>query len=140
MASRARGIRLTEGLERAIERDAQLRGQSFTSTTSEMLAEAVRMRRVPGVVFTDGPAGRRATIAGTGLDVWEVIATWKDAGEQWGALRESYDWLTDFQLRSAVAYYKTYPEEIDARLAVEERWTPERVESELPFLSPRRER
>lgn len=140
MASRARGIRLTEGLEREIERDAALRGQSFTSTTSEMLSEAVRMRRVPGVVFTDGPAGRRATIAGTGLDVWEVIAAWKDIGEQWGALRESYDWLTDFQLRSAVAYYKIYPEEIDARLAVEERWTPERVESELPFLAPRRER
>jgi len=140
MASRARGIRLTEGLEREIERDAQLRGQSFTSTTSEMLSEAVRMRRVPGVVFTDGPAGRRATIAGTGQDVWEVIATWKDAGEQWNALRESYDWLTDFQLRSALAYYKIYPEEIDARLAVEERWTPERVESEFPFLSPRRER
>ncbi len=140
MASRARGIRLTEGLEREIERDAQLRGQSFTSTTSEMLAEAVRMRRVPGVVFTDGPVGRRATIAGTGLDVWEVIATWKEVGEEWGALRESYDWLTDFQLRSAVAYYKIYPEEIDARLAVEERWTGERVESELPFLAPRRER
>lgn len=140
MASRARGIRLSEGLEREIERDAQLRGQSFTSTTSEMLAEAVRMRRVPGVVFTDGPAGRRATVAGTGLDVWEVIATWKNVGEQWGALRESYDWLTDFQLRSAVAYYKIYPEEIDARLAVEERWTPERVDGELPFLSRRRER
>jgi uncharacterized protein (DUF433 family) len=127
-------------LEREIERDAQLRGQSFTSTTSEMLAEAVRMRRVPGVVFTDGPAGRRATVAGTGLDVWEVIATWKDVGEEWGAMRESYDWLTDFQLRSAVAYYKIYPEEIDARLAVEERWTGKRVKSELPFLSPRRER
>ncbi|HEX8673805.1 MAG TPA: DUF433 domain-containing protein [Longimicrobium sp.] len=140
MASRARGIRLSEGLEREIERDAQLRGQSFTSTTSEMLFEAVRMRRVPGVVFTDGPAGRRATIAGTGLDVWEVIATWKDVGEQWTALRESYEWLTDFQLRSAVAYYKIYPQEIDARLAVEERWTPERMESELPFLAPRRER
>ncbi len=92
------------------------------------------------MVFTDGPAGRRATIAGTGLDVWEVIATWKDTGEQWSALRESYDWLTDFQLRSTVAYYKIYPEEIDARLAVEERWTPERVASEMPFLSPRRER
>jgi uncharacterized protein (DUF433 family) len=140
MASRARGIRLTEGLEREIERDAQLRGQSFTSTTSEMLAEAVRMRRVPGVVFTDGPAGRRATIAGTGLDVWEVIATWRDVGEQWAALRESYDWLTDFQLRSAVAYYKMYPKEIDARLTREERWTPERAETELPFLAPRRER
>lgn len=140
MSSRARGIRLSEGLEREIEREATLRGQSFTSATAEMLSESVRMRRVPGVVFSDGPAGRRATVAGTGLDVWEVIGAWKEGGEQWSVLRENYDWLTDFQLRSAVAYYKLYPEEIDARLAVEDHWTAERVEAELPFLSPRRER
>lgn len=140
MSSRARGIRLSEGLEREIEREAELRGQTFTSATAEMLGEAVRMRRVPGIVFADGPAGRRATIAGTGLDVWEVIAAWKEAGERWSTLRESYDWLTDFQLRSAVAYYKIYPAEIDARLAAEERWTPERIEAEFPFLTPRRER
>ena len=140
MSSRARGIRLTEGLEREIEREASLRGQSFTSATAEMLAEAVRMRRVPGIVFSDGPAGRRATIAGTGLDVWEVIGTWREVGEQWSALRENYDWLTDFQLRSAVGYYKLYPEEIYARLAAEDYWTPERVAAELPFLAPRPER
>ena len=140
MSSRARGIRLNESLEREIEREAELRGQSFTSATAEMLGEAVRMRRVPGIVFTDGPAGRRATVAGTGLDVWEVISSWKEAGEQWASLRASYDWLTDFQLRSALAYYKLYPIEIDARLAAEERWTPERVESEYPFLAPRRVR
>ena len=104
-----------------------------------MLGEAVRMRRIPGIVFADGPAGRRATVAGTGLDVWEVISTWKH-DEQWTSLRASYDWLTDFQLRSALAYYKLYPDEIDARLAAEERWTPERVEGEYPFLAPRRER
>ena len=140
MSSRARGIRLNEHLEREIEREAELRGQTFTSATAEMLGEAVRMRRVPGVVFTDGPAGRRATVAGTGLDVWEVISTWKDTGEQWTSLRASYDWLTDFQLRSALGYYKLYPDEINARLAAEERWTPERVEGEYPFLAPRRER
>ena len=140
MSSRARGIRLSKGLELEIEREARIRGQSFTSATAEMLGEAVRMRRVPGIVFSDGPAGRRATVAGTGLDVWEVIAAWKEGGEGWSALRESYDWLTDFQLRSAVAYYKLYPAEIDARLAVEAEWTPERVADEFPFLSLRRER
>jgi uncharacterized protein (DUF433 family) len=91
---------------------------------------------VTGIVFTDGPAGLRATIVGTGLDVWEVIATWKEAGEQWDALRKSYDWLTDDQLRSALAYYQTSPGEIDARLAVEQQWSPTRVASELPHLSP----
>lgn len=139
MSSRARGIRLNEGLEREIEREAMLRGQSFTSATAEMLSESVRMRRVPGIAFSDGPAGRRATVAGTGLDVWEVIGAWKAGGEEWGVLRQNYDWLTDFQLRSAVSYYKLYPDEIDARLATEAHWTAERVAAELPFLSPRRE-
>jgi uncharacterized protein (DUF433 family) len=105
-----------------------------------MPEEEVRMRRAPGIVFSDGPAGRRATVAGTGVDVWEVIGAWKEGGELWSVLRENYRWLTDAQLQSAVAYYKRYPEEIDARLAAEEYWTPERVEAELPFLSPRRER
>ena len=41
----------------------------------------MRMRSAPGVLFADGPAGRRAVIAGTGLDVWEVIAAWRAADE-----------------------------------------------------------
>lgn len=90
----------------------------------------------PVIRLTDGPAGLRATIAGTGLDVWEVIATWKEAGEQWEALRQSYGWLTESQLRSAIAYYDANAGEIDTRLAAEEYWTPERVQVELPHLSP----
>ena len=35
------------------------------------------MRRAPGIVFADGPAGRRAAVGGTGLDVWEIVATWR---------------------------------------------------------------
>lgn len=138
MSGKARGIRLSSTLEREIEREADLRGQSFSSVSAEMLREAVRMRRVPGIVFTDGPAGRRATVAGTGLDVWEVIATWKTAGETLEALAAEYPSLTEFQLRSALGYYKLYPDEIDTRLASEERWTPERIREEFPFLTPRR--
>ena len=37
-----------------------------------MLIEAVKMRRCPGVTFADGPTGRRAKIAGTGIDIWEL--------------------------------------------------------------------
>lgn len=53
------------------------------------------------------------------------------------ALQRNYPWLTEAQLRSALAYYEHYPEEIDSRLACEERWTPERVRRELPFSIPR---
>ena len=36
--------------------------------------EAEKMRRVPGIVFADGPTGRRARITGTGIDVFELIS------------------------------------------------------------------
>lgn len=134
----ARGIRLPEALEREIEREAELRGQSFSAVAAEMLGEASRMRRVPGIMFADGPTGRRAVIAGTGLDVWEVIATWKAAGESPESLQESYDWLSELQIRAALGYYRLYPDEIDARIARDERWTPERIREEYPFLTPRR--
>ncbi|MGH9379064.1 MAG: DUF433 domain-containing protein [Thermoanaerobaculia bacterium] len=84
-----------------------------------------------------GPAGRRAVLAGTGLDVWEVVATWRDVGESSDALRESYPWLTEPQLRAALAYYQLYPQEIDERLRREDDWTPDRVRRELPFAIPR---
>jgi hypothetical protein len=65
------------------------------------------------------------------------VATWHEVGEDYQALRESYDWLTEPQLRVALGYYELYPEEVEARLEREEWWTPERVRLELPF-PPRR--
>lgn len=130
-------MRLTEELQREIEREMRLRGTTFSEVASSLLREAVRMRRVPGIVFMDGPVGRRASIAGTGLDVWEVIATFKSVGEDRERLGASYGWLSDRQLSAAVAYYGLYPEEIDARIEEEEYWTPEKLYAEFPYLRPR---
>ena len=85
----------------------------------------------------DGPVGRRATIARTGLDVWEVIASFKSVGEDRGRLAASYEWLSDRQLSAALAYYGLYPDEIDARIEEEESWTPEKLYGEFPYLRPR---
>jgi uncharacterized protein (DUF433 family) len=137
MTTKARGLRLSEDLEREIAREAKVRGKSWSATTAELLEEAVRMLRVPGVLFAAGPAGRRAVVAGTGLDVWEVVATWRQEGEDFTVLQASYPWLTEVQLRAALGYYRLYPEEIEERLRREEEWTPERVRRELPFVTPR---
>jgi uncharacterized protein (DUF433 family) len=104
--------------------------------TAELLEEVVRMRRAPGIGFVDGPTGRRAVVAGTGLDVWEVIATWREGARSDENLRDNYPWLTEVQLRASLAYYELYPTEIDARLDREEQLTPERVWQEFPFLKP----
>lgn len=96
------------------------------------------MLRVPGITFADGPAGRRAVVAGTGLDVWEVIAAWQASNSSDEALRQCYPWLTEPQLRAALAYYELFPMEIDMRLERETQWTPEKVWRALPFAEPRR--
>ena len=137
MASKAKGIRISETLDREIERESEVRGKSWSSMTAELLEEAIRMRRAPGIVFVDGPAGRRAVVAGTGLDVWEVVATRREGKQDDEELRRSYPWLTEPQLRSALGYYELYPQEIDARLEREAQWTPERIRAELPFAQPR---
>lgn len=104
---------------------------------SELLEESVRMRRAPGIGFADGPSGRRAIVAGSGIDVWEVVATWREIAEDVDALADAYPSLGPLQLRAALGYYTLFPGEIDARLAAEAAWTPERVRDDLPFATPR---
>lgn len=131
-----RSLRLPEPLREELEREFATRGvKEWSAGVIDLLTEALRMRRVPGVAFTDSMLGRRAVVAGTGIDVWEVIATWQAVERDEALLREAYDWLTPAQIRAAVGYYQLYPQEIDTRLALEESWTPERARRELPFAT-----
>ena len=135
--TKTRGIRISLDLDREISREAKARGTSWSAMSQILLAEAIKMRRAPGVIFADGPAGRRAVIAGSGLDVWEIIATWRGCEGDYETLRQSYSWLTEPQLRAALGYYELYPDEIEARLERERSWTPERLRRELPFSTSR---
>ena len=129
-----RTIRLPQSLEEDLEREFARRGvKEWSSGVVDLLQEAVRMRRVPGIAFVDSITGRRPVLAGTGLDVWEAIATWKVAGRDEEKLGQHYHWLTPVQLRAALTYYRFYPEEIDQRIALDEDWTPERIREELSF-------
>ena len=73
----------------------------------------------PGVVFRDGPAGRRAGLAG-GPDVWEAIVVLKDFGAAGpgAAVKKTARWLglSEAQVRAAEGYYGAYPAEIDDRI------------------------
>lgn len=129
-------FRLPEQLEQDIERELRLRGiREWSVGVVALLSEAVRMRRIPGIWFVDSIHGRRAALAGTGLEIWEIIATWKTLKGNEEELRNAYHWLTPAQLRAALAYYSLYPEEIDARLMLEESWSPDRIREELRFAS-----
>ena len=47
------------------------------------------MRRCPGIVFTEGVNGYRIRIAGTGIEVWEVIASYKNVDEDFKRLHKT---------------------------------------------------
>jgi len=93
------------------------------------------MHRCPGIVFNDGVSGRRARIAGTGVEVWEVIADYKGVGENFTRLRDALHWLSELQLRAALGYYRAYPKEIDRLMAQNEDWTRESIYERFPFLA-----
>jgi uncharacterized protein (DUF433 family) len=70
----------------------------------------------PLIRFADGPAGRRARLTGTGLDVWEVIATVHDNNGE-AAEAASYLEIPLGLVRAAITYYGAYREEIDDWIA-----------------------
>lgn len=77
----------------------------------------------PGVTFREGPTGRRATLVG-GPDVWEVIraVTSARAAEPDLSQGELLELVADNSgqplrlLRTAVAYWADYPDEVRALL------------------------
>ena len=135
MASVQKSVRIRRETLRAIEQLGSEEGLDFSATANQLLEEAVRMRRCPGIVFTQGPSGRRATVAGTGLDVWEIIAAYQRLGRNERRLRRAYDWLTEPQLRAALAYYAQYPDEVDARLRRKASLSAASLERDHPALA-----
>ncbi len=56
----------------------------------------------PGIVYD--PVTRHARIAGTGLEVWEVINGYRSVGYEWERLERAFNWLSTAQLRAAVTF------------------------------------
>src|SRR5262245_49022026 len=133
MASKPVSLRIPDEVRAAIDETARRTKRGFSSIANEMLEEAVKMRRIPGIVFVDGVTGRRARIDGSGLEVWEIFRTYRDAGRDWKILQEAYHWLTERQLRAALAYAEAYPDEIEDRLRREDELSVEEVWKKYPF-------
>lgn len=97
------------------------------------MEEALRSSRVPGIAFFQGHNERRPAVVFSGLEVWGVVATWKEAGESWEELLKAHPEVSEHQLRAGLACYQAHPEEIEERLEREAYWTPQRVAEEMPL-------
>lgn len=138
MATVQKSLRIPDEVAKAIDEAAEASGRDFSTVANELIAEAVKMRRCPGILFADGPSGRRARVAGTGLDVWELIATYNSLERDVERLRHAYHWLSEPQLRATLGYYAAYPEEIDRQIARNDAWAKARLVERYPSLAPHR--
>ena len=126
-------IRLPAALRQAVQTLARQRGESGNATLNRLIDEGVRMAKCPGILFTDGPSGRRASIAGTGVDVWEVVRTLRSCQGDETAMRALYPQLSHAQIAAALRYAKTYAGEIAERIALADAVESEAMES-IPDL------
>jgi uncharacterized protein (DUF433 family) len=134
MAGVQKSLRLPAETTKEIEQMAKETGQDFSNVTKDLLEEAIKMRRCPGIIFAEGTSGRRARIAGTGIEVWEVIAVYKSVKEDFKRLKKAYHWLSGEQLKAALGYYAIYPKEIDRLIEQNEQWNDERLRDRYPFM------
>src|SRR4030081_940567 len=75
-------IRFDAALLARLRRRAGAMADSTTSALAQRLIdEGLRMADHPGVIFKDGPSGRRAALA-YGPDLWEVIKFLREVDER----------------------------------------------------------
>lgn len=76
------------------------------------------MEEFCGIVFRDGPTGRRAALV-SGPDIWELMMTLKNgntSGEDAIVATAEVLNLTGSQVRTAVRYYRAFPYDVDRRI------------------------
>lgn len=112
-------IRFDDSLLARLRRRAQsLAGSSTSALAQRLIDEGLRMADHPGVIFKDGPSGRRAALA-YGPDIWEIIKYLREIDDRGPAALDAAAeaFAADpGRIATAVSYYGDYPDEVDAEI------------------------
>lgn len=112
-------LRLATGVKERVGQRARRAGLPERTLVQRYVEEGLRHDAHPLVHFLDGPSGRRASLVGRGVDVWEVVATVRDND---GSLPEAaaYLGLPQGLVEAAAAYHAEHREEIETEIAANE--------------------
>jgi len=112
-------IRVTASLLARLRRRANATpGASAAGLAQRLIDEGLRMADHPGVIFKDGPSGRRAALA-YGPDVWEVIKFLREVDERGPAAIDAAAEVfavDTSRIAAAISYYGDYADEIDTEI------------------------
>jgi hypothetical protein len=112
-------LRVAPGTRERLARRARHTGLPERALAQRYLEEGLRHDAHPLIQFLDGPSGRRASLVGSGLDVWEVIATVRDNDASVDQAA-AYLQIPVGLVQAVVAYYGEYRGEIDAEIELNE--------------------
>ncbi len=93
-------------------------GANTSALAQRLVDEGLRMADHPGVIFKEGPTGRRAAIA-YGPDVWEIVKFLREIDERGPAAMDAAAevFAVDAsRITTAISYYGDYRDEIDAEI------------------------
>lgn len=126
-------VRLDDSLAERLRLRARAAGETLSDRLRRYADEGIRQDEHPLIAFRDGPTGRRAGVVG-GPDVWEIVMWLEDLAmermlvEKIEGLKASESDLVTVlveespisrpQIDAARRYYRAYPDEIDARVAL----------------------
>lgn len=94
-----------------LEQRARLTRMPKTALADRYVEEGLAMDTYPGIVFRDGPSGRRPAVIG-GPDVWEVIQVFLAEDRNIRATSENLN-LRPGLIEAAVAYYADNQEAVN---------------------------
>lgn len=129
--------RLGSDLVKAVQAKATRARRSRSDMIAELIRLGLDVLRYPGITFVEGPAGLRAHVAGSGLDVWEVVMVHRGHKGAAEATLKHLRQISRRQLKTALAYYQDHRHEIDAILADQTR-APEEWGREVAVSRPAR--
>jgi uncharacterized protein (DUF433 family) len=124
-------VRFTLSTDRVVQEEARRTRRSKSAVVELLTEEAVRTRRFAGIGFRGEDVGRCPWVVGSGLDVWEIIQMLEDFGSAEQLVQQTQ--LTERQVRLALAYRDSYPDEVAEAIA-ENRRTPEEWHELYPFI------
>ncbi|HEU0087015.1 MAG TPA: hypothetical protein VFQ77_05115 [Pseudonocardiaceae bacterium] len=106
-------------LDRLRHRAARIPGATPSGLVQRLVDEGLRMAEHPGVVFKDGPGGRRPALK-VGPDIWELVKFLREIderGELAAKAASEVFVISEAAVHAGLAYYTSYPDEIDAWIA-----------------------